>query len=95
MVALNPVSNHIWHREGESSYVGIRVNETTSELAILELCSNSGADTKATAANLCAAGAPAVGIRYASAGRELLALAVTDILSTGIIGSESNGGNGD
>jgi len=71
----------------------VGVSEATSELAILVLGSYSRADAEAAAADLGAAGAPAVGIGDASAGGELLALAVTDILSTGIVGSESHDGD--
>jgi hypothetical protein len=46
-------------------------------------------------ADLGATGASAVGIGDTSTGRELLALAVTDILSTGVVGSESHDRDGD
>lgn len=59
------------------------------------LCSYGRADAEAAGADLSAAGASAIGIGGASAGRELLSLAVTDILSTSVVGSEGHDGDGD
>jgi len=80
-----------------SSDVGGRVgiHEATPELAVLELGSDRRAYAEAAAADLGAAGAPAVGVGDAPAGGELLALPVTDIFGTGGVGSESHGGDGE
>jgi hypothetical protein len=94
MTAWNFLSKISKHQEKKTSYGSVGVSEATSELAILELRSHGRAYTQAAAANLSAAGASAVGIRHASTGCELLALAVTNILSTGVVGSE-NGHDGD
>lgn len=95
MTAWNLVSKVIEQRERDASYGSIGVSEATSEFAILELCSYGRADAEAAGADLGTAGAPAVGIRDTSAGRELLALAITDIFSTGVVGSEGHCGDGD
>lgn len=80
-----------------SRFVGgsVGVNEATSELAVLGGCSDGRAYAEAAAADLGAAGASAVGIGDASASGELLALAVTDILGAGGVGSEGHGGDGE
>ncbi len=95
MLAWDLVSNVAKHRERGGSYGSVGVNEATSELAILALSSYGRADTETTAADLSAAGASAVSIGDASASGELLAGAVTDILSTGIVGSKGHNGDGD
>lgn len=95
MTAWNLVSYVIKQREQDPSYGSVGISEATSELSILGLCSYGGADAETTGAYLGAAGAPAVGIGDASAGRELLALGVTDILRTGGVGSEGHNRDGD
>jgi hypothetical protein len=77
------------------SYSSIRVNKAASELAILALCSYSRANSETVAADLRAAGASAVSVGDAAASGELLALAVTDVLSTGSVGGKSHDGDGD
>lgn len=83
------------YRRRDCSYRSVGVNETTPELAVLELSSFGRADAKTTSADLGAAVASAVSIGDASAGGELLALAVADILGAGIVGGKGHDGDGD
>lgn len=73
----------------------VRVIKTTALLAVLELSALGGADANSAGVDLGAACTATVRIGDTSAGGELLALAVPDVLCTGIVGSQGKSGDGD
>jgi len=79
-------------RDGGS---GVGVGEATALLAVLERCSLGGADSLAGAI-VGAAGGTTVGVANAPARDELLAVAGSDVLGTGVVGGDGcEGSEGD
>lgn len=80
---------------GSNSLGRVGVDETAARLAILGRGRLGTADTLSAGANLGTAGRAAVCVRDAAAGGELLGVAVADVLGTGVVGGEGEGGDGD
>lgn len=80
---------------GRNGSIGVRVNETAALLVVLELSANTGTDSDVLAV-VRAAALLAVGVRYAAASSELLALAISNIPGPrGVGGGNGKDGHGD